>query len=194
MNSKICITLFLINSISSLYAQDEIDLRPYEKRLISQNGEDGVIEKIFSLIGTTNRYFVKFGAGDGHYCSNTEYLRLKHGWRGLLMESDFPDDLSINLHNEYVYPSNVCQLFRKYRVPQEFDLISIDIDSYSRLNFVLHTPIDSWKREIDSFCQCLKFLQISLNHLFKVCPEDLNWIEIGWIRGKKQHLTTYFFY
>ncbi len=131
---KICKMLYahvfiLCITFQVAYIQSEkIDLYPYEKRLISQFGEDGVIEKIFSLIGTTNQYYVEFGAGDGHFCSNTKYLREKYGWQGLLLEGSYTDNLNINLHKEFITAENICSLFRKYNVPQEFDLISIDID------------------------------------------------------------------
>lgn len=106
----------------------EIDLSLYEKRLISQNGEDGVIQKIFNLIGTTSKYYVEFGAGDGHFCSNTKYLREKYKWSGLLLEGSGKDIPEINLHKEFITAENICTLFAKYNVPYEFDLISIDID------------------------------------------------------------------
>ena len=38
------------------------DLNNYQKRVLSQWGQDGVIEKIFDIIGTTNKYFVEFGS------------------------------------------------------------------------------------------------------------------------------------
>lgn len=114
------------------HENDEIDLRLYEISRISQNGEDGVLEKIFQLIGTTNKYYVEFGAGNGHYCSNVKYLREKYNWTGLLMDgacsNSMNDDLLINLHKEFITAENICNLFKKYNVPHEFDLISIDID------------------------------------------------------------------
>jgi hypothetical protein len=107
----------------------EINLRLYERRIISQNGEDGVLEKIFDIIGTTNKYYVEFGAGNGHFCSNTKYLREKYGWTGLLLEgSRTHGDIELNLHHAFITAENICDLFRKYDVPKEFDLISIDID------------------------------------------------------------------
>ena len=40
------------------------DLSQYEKKIYSQNGEDGVIEKIFEIIGTKNKHYVEFGVED----------------------------------------------------------------------------------------------------------------------------------
>lgn len=127
------LTFFLFNVINIYSSQEEeIDLRLYEIRRITQHGEDGVLEKIFELIGTTNKYYVEFGAGDGHFCSNVKYIREKYGWTGLLMDgacsNSMKDDLSINLHKEFITAENICDLFSKYNVPSEFDLISIDID------------------------------------------------------------------
>lgn len=125
--------LVLSNTVNMCNSrEDEIDLRMYEIRRITQHGEDGVLEKIFQLIGTTNKYYVEFGAGDGHFCSNVKYLREKYGWTGLLMDggcsNNMNDNARINLHKEFITAENVCSLFKKYNVPYEFDLISIDID------------------------------------------------------------------
>ncbi|HCU00074.1 TPA: hypothetical protein DIC20_00025 [Candidatus Dependentiae bacterium] len=126
---------YLISGFISVTKSEEIDLRNYEIRRISQNGEDGVLEKIFQLIGTTNKYYVEFGAGDGNAGSNVKWLREKYEWRGLLLDgacysslNTLTDSSDINLHKEFVTAENICELFEKYGVPQEFDLISIDID------------------------------------------------------------------
>jgi len=135
MRNKV-MTFILMGSMCVLglrAAEAEIDLRLYEKRRIAQHGEDGVLEKIFELIGTMNKYYVEFGAGDGHFCSNVKWLKEKYGWTGLLMDgacsNKMADDLAINLHKEFITAENICGLFKKYGVPEEFDLISIDIDS-----------------------------------------------------------------
>jgi hypothetical protein len=124
--------IFFVIGIMNVYGQlvaEEIDLKLYERRLISQNGEDGVLQEIFDLIGTTNKYYVDFGAGNGHFCSNVKYLREAYGWRGLLLEgARTAGDPSINLHHAFITAENICDLFQKYDVPQEFDLICIDID------------------------------------------------------------------
>jgi hypothetical protein len=103
------------------------DLERYERRVYSQSGEDGALARIFELIGTSNRFFVEFGAWDGLNLSNTAHLRLDHGWTGLLMEgSDRADDAPVE--REHIDADNVNALFAKYAVPERFDLLSIDID------------------------------------------------------------------
>ncbi|MDF2681160.1 MAG: hypothetical protein K0R47_2350, partial [Brevibacillus sp.] len=40
----------------------------YEKQIFSQNGEDGMIEELFSRVQTTNKLFVEFGVSTGLEC------------------------------------------------------------------------------------------------------------------------------
>jgi len=58
-----------------------IDLNKFAKSIYSQSGEDGIIEAIFQHILCTNTY-CEFGAGDGHFVSNTKRLR-ELGWTRL---------------------------------------------------------------------------------------------------------------
>ncbi len=102
------------------------DITRYERRIGSQNGEDGVLEAIFAKIGTTNKYFVEFGSGNLHEC-NTGFLARWHGWRGLWMDAVYLDRRG-RVRQERITAENIEALFRKYEVPPAFDLLSIDID------------------------------------------------------------------
>lgn len=62
-------------------------LSDIEFRCRSQNGEDGILLYIFSLIGSTNRRVVEIGVGDGLEC-NAANLLINHGWLGLLIDGD----------------------------------------------------------------------------------------------------------
>lgn len=111
-----------------------IDLNKYQTKTLSQWGQDGVLDKIFELIGTTNKYFVEFGSsGNDSGMGNTAQLR-KKGFDGLLMDgSERPynqdvDGKKYDVKIEFVSSSNINQLFAKYNVPEEFDFLSIDID------------------------------------------------------------------
>jgi hypothetical protein len=107
-------------------SKPEVDLEKYEKRVYSQNGEDGVLEKIFGIVGTTSRYYVEFGVENGNEC-NTRFLRQFYGWKGLMMDLSYQNH-NINLNKEKITAENIVELFQKYQVPTEFDLLSIDID------------------------------------------------------------------
>lgn len=128
------------------------DLEAHEASVYSQSGEDGVIARLFDQIGTTNRFFVEFGAKDGRWLSNTANLRLHRGWTGLLMDGDptdggsdapnpvdvpvalereagvLADESAARVQQELVTRENINSLLAHYRVPSTFDLLSIDID------------------------------------------------------------------
>ena len=92
----------------------------------SQNGEDGVLDAIFAIIGTTNRYLVEFGAADGSEC-NSRHLIEHRGWAGLRMDGREPAPRS-DIRQAFVTAENIEELFDRFGVPEHFDLLSIDID------------------------------------------------------------------
>ena len=108
------------------FKSKQIDLSQHERKVFSQNGEDGVIKKIFEVIKTTNKYYVEFGVENANEC-NTRNLRENCGWSGLLMDGGY-ENKEIGLYQEFITAENINELFQKYKVPQEFDLLSIDID------------------------------------------------------------------
>src|SRR5438552_12778983 len=94
-------------------------------RIYSQNGEDGILRAIFMKMGTTNKFCVEFGVGDGKSC-NTRRLTEKEGWHALLM--DMNEKAPSFVKREFITPDNINELFLKYDVPKEFDLLSVDLD------------------------------------------------------------------
>jgi len=129
--------------VRSLGHDDEI-------RICTQCGQDGILRAIFWNIGfassenaptdpasRTPPYFVEFGARKPHML-NSAWLREHCGWRGLLM--DFQPGGTIHggcgsgcvglnlVENEFITAENVNQVFDKYDVPENFDLLTIDID------------------------------------------------------------------
>jgi len=104
------------------------DITRYERKFSSQNGEDGILEALFAVIGTTTKYFVEFGAASGREC-NTARLAKRHGWTGLMMDAATPPpDAPFPIRREFITAENINALFEKYNVPPAFDLLSIDID------------------------------------------------------------------
>lgn len=112
-------------------------LNDYERRVYSQNGEDGIIQEIFRRVGTTNRFFVEFGVGDGTQC-NAAYLARAKDWSGLMLEAD--PDVAQKLKPAYaafhrvrtecrrLTTENILATFAELDVPSDFDLLSIDVD------------------------------------------------------------------
>ncbi len=116
---------------------DEVEFRSY-----SQNGEDGLLWYIFSLIGTTSKTCVEICAGDGREC-NSANLIINHGWTGLLFDGNADhvrtgqqfyrshrDTFTYppNLVHAWITAENVNELISSNGVSGEIDLLSLDID------------------------------------------------------------------
>ncbi|MCB9868248.1 MAG: methyltransferase domain-containing protein [Planctomycetes bacterium] len=107
--------------------RDLYDLERFERRVLSQTGEDGVLAAIFAEVGTTDCSYVEFGCGDGVQC-NTAALR-RAGWSGLLMDGMAePAAQDAVIHREWIDADNIDALLCRHGVPREFDLLSIDLD------------------------------------------------------------------
>jgi hypothetical protein len=63
------------------------ELTDTEFRCFSQNGEDGILLYIFTILGTTNKRVVEISAGDGIECNSANII-INHGWYGLLFDGD----------------------------------------------------------------------------------------------------------
>lgn len=120
-------------------------LDKYKTNIHSQNGEDGVILEI--LVRITNsglqlsNWVCEFGAWDGMHCSNTFLLVERHGHKAVYIEGDaerfrslletcekFPD--RIVPINKYVMPGDLDDILGSTDIPEDFDILSIDIDSW----------------------------------------------------------------
>jgi hypothetical protein len=123
-------TVFLfISFIAMIYSSEPIDLSFHEASLYSQNGEDGVIAKMFQVIKPTSHFCVDLGASDGITDSNTYLLRLQ-GWDGLLLDRSF-EIPNYKLYKQFLTKWNINQLLEQYSIPAEFDLLSIDVETNS---------------------------------------------------------------
>lgn len=109
-----------------LVTAEEIDLSEYEATVYSQNGEDGVIQKIFEVIEPESRFCVELGAFDGITGSNT-YLLRSQGWDCALIDRTY-EIPEYNLHRDFITAENINHLMEKYSVPKNLGMISLDID------------------------------------------------------------------
>jgi hypothetical protein len=107
---------------------DILNLEDYEQKIFSQNGEDGITMKLIELIydNNENKFYVEFGVENGVEC-NTRILREKYKWNGLQMDGNNENN-NINLQKEFITKENIVDLFVKYNVPQNINVLSIDID------------------------------------------------------------------
>lgn len=99
----------------------------------SQGAQDIYLERIFTKIGITNKYFVEFGFNEASYDSggsgaNTRALH-RLGWRGLLLDAT-NENAHINLQKHFLYANNVARIFMSNHVPEDLDYLSCDMDSH----------------------------------------------------------------
>lgn len=136
------ILVIMYNSFFTYYAYSKPRLVEYAYNKYSQFGEDGVIEKIFEIIGTKSKMCVEFGAWDGFYLSNTANLWSKDSeWKGILIEMDYAKFAQLKTNvKDYncfpikakigVEPTNLLENILLYnKIGLDVDLLSIDIDS-----------------------------------------------------------------
>jgi hypothetical protein len=119
-------------------------LARYRYNRYSQNGEDGVIEEICRRLSITAGWSVEFGAWDGRHLSNTFNLVAHQNWQGVFLEMD-PARYESLLVTKSAFPGRfhtLCarvgwegedrldHLLAQTPLPADFELLSIDIDSY----------------------------------------------------------------
>jgi len=108
----------------------------------SQNGEDGILLFLFSLLGTTNRKAIEICAGDGIEC-NAANLIINHGWTGLLIDGDQHNidrgrEFYAHHKDTWLWPPALCRawvtaenvnsLIRANGFEGDIDLLSLDLD------------------------------------------------------------------
>ena len=83
------------------------DLRAFEQKTYSQNGEDGILKEILRRTGVRHRFFVEFGVETGTEC-NCARLARDEQWSGVFFEA--APELFTHLKNNYqVFPGVHCQ-------------------------------------------------------------------------------------
>lgn len=95
---------------------------------MSQGGEDVLALRLFRKIGVRSQCAVEFGAVDGLYKSNTAYFRDVLGWRVVLFDSDPRGSTVHSVHRAAITAENINRVFAEHGVPDDLDLLSIDID------------------------------------------------------------------
>jgi len=108
----------------------------------SQAGEDGILEKIFSILPQSVKpWCVEFGAWDGEHLSNTTSLIEKQQFAAVLIEPDptrfglltkrfsgRPEILCLQQFIGFEGNDTLDATLARTPIPIDFDLLSIDID------------------------------------------------------------------
>lgn len=117
----------------------------YAFNVYSQNGEDGIINKILEELEISEGYLVEFGAWDGVYLSNIYNLWKDGNFNVILIEGDSSrvnefrkNSEKVSMHNYYVSPyedneNSIENILDKISTIDQKEnnlvLMSIDIDS-----------------------------------------------------------------
>ena len=116
-------------------------LNAYARDVHSQNGEDGILERIFAILGVEQGWCVEFGAWDGVHLSNTRHLIRHYGWKAVLIEAN-PEKFAELQENARPFagvtcvqrfvtfdpPDHLDGILAQAGVPEDLDLLSIDVD------------------------------------------------------------------
>lgn len=117
-------------------------LSDVEFRVNSQNGEDGILLYLFSLLESPTKTCVELCAGNGVEC-NTANLIVNHGWRGLLVDGDKANIARARQYyslprqtlwytptivETWVTAENVNVLLAEHGFSGAIDLLSLDMD------------------------------------------------------------------
>jgi hypothetical protein len=120
----------------------------YLHNVYSQNGEDGVIAELLQRLARgsvdLSNWCVEYGAWDGKHLSNT-FALVEKGWKAVYIEGDslkykdllatverYPGIVPVEafVARESGDPSSLGELLANTPLPKNFDLLSVDIDSY----------------------------------------------------------------
>ena len=101
---------------------NKMELFKYEKRIYSQNGEDGILEKLINDLAITNKESLEIGSGNTLEC-NTRNLS---DWIRTYFDKDFEDKFN-RLYKHKVTEDNINNLINYYNL-NNISLLSIDID------------------------------------------------------------------
>jgi hypothetical protein len=116
----------------------------FKNNIYSQNGEDGIIEELLLRLNIDKGWICEFGAWDGKVLSNTFNLIENKKFKAVYIEGDknkyedllktvdeFPNIIPINAYVDYNNNLNsLDNLLKRTDIPNDFDILSIDIDSF----------------------------------------------------------------
>lgn len=161
---------------------NNLHLRDFLKNVASQDGEDGIIERIFEIIpdGIQDHWCVEFGAWDGKYLSNTWNLIENKNWNGVMVEASdkkfeilkdrYKENKKVHCIKRYISFSGKDSLenvLAEAPIPADFDLISIDIDGND------YHVWDSLKKYAPKVV-VIEFCMFISNHIRFVQPADMS--------------------
>ncbi len=157
-----------------------MNLLEFRKNVTSQTGEDGVLEKIFEVIGVDEGWCVEFGAWDGKKHSNTFNLITDKGWKAVLIESSpkrfpalqetyraYPDVVALQRIVGFETPDLLDEILATTPIPIDFDLLVVDIDGN---DYHVLAAVEKYRPKV----VVIEFNPSVPNHVHLVQKKDLN--------------------
>jgi hypothetical protein len=124
------------------FIKQKVPALKYRYNEYSQNGEDGIFQELLRRIENRSKWVCEFGAWDGKQCSNTFRL-VKRGYNAVYIEGredyyqlllktceEYPNILPIHAMVDYDGENTLDNILAETSIPTDFDILSIDIDSY----------------------------------------------------------------
>jgi len=108
-----------------------MEVTAHQKKITSQQGQDGSLDWIFQNIGTTNKRYVEFGFNTVDISGGSGpniYQLYKKGWKGLLLDGA-NENPAINLQKLWIKRETIVEELIKRGVEKGTDYISVDFDS-----------------------------------------------------------------
>ncbi len=154
-------------------------LASYAKNIASQGGEDGVIEKIFKIIGINEPgWCVEFGACDGKTDSNTWNLVKNKGWKAVYIEPEPTFFKKLEEHCQHT-PNSYCfsdlvgwdgansldNILARTPVSKNLEFMVIDIDGN---DYYVWEALQNYQPEV----VCIEFHRLIHPSVDFVQPKD----------------------
>ena len=115
-----------------------VNLKHYEFKVFSQWGEDGILQRLTSLIDIRDKTFIEFGVED-FLESNCRFLLMKDNWSGFVIDGSAAH--MVRLKNSYFYwkydlvavdafinRDNINDLLQRSGFGPDLGILSINID------------------------------------------------------------------
>ena len=125
---------------------------------VQGHGEAKKLLEICTELNISNGYYVDIGASDGWTSSSTFPFARSNNFSGLSVELDdkkfkklqyiYKNFQNAHLSKKKVTPLNILDLLNEFDVPQNFDILNLDIDSYDL--FVIKKLLESYRPKIIS--------------------------------------------
>ncbi|MDA9194807.1 hypothetical protein N9O43_01410 [Burkholderiales bacterium] len=114
------------------------NLKEYEFKIFSQQGEDGIIQHLTKSIQIKNKTFIEFGVGD-FFESNCRFLLMKDDWNGFVIDgskssiqrlkkSYFYWKHHLNAVDNFITKENIEDILATSGFESDLGILSVDLD------------------------------------------------------------------